>query len=233
MYRHIPFPRGSKWNGRRRGHSKFIHSLKLSLVVDSMNTPSSAPLLFLRSMLQNPREVGALFPSSPVLAELIAAQVDPRSPAVLEIGAGTGPVTRALLQRGVDPERLYVIERDPSLVNYLRRQFPGIHVRCADAAHAGKILSDASVGKAKTVISGIPLRNLSPGDRAQMVRAMMKAVAPGGQLIQFTYAIGCPIPNRRLGLHAECVGRVWANLPPAAVWRFTHPQPPRGKTATA
>jgi phosphatidylethanolamine/phosphatidyl-N-methylethanolamine N-methyltransferase len=172
-------------------------------------------------MLQNPREVGALFPSSPVLSELIASQVDPKSPAILEVGAGTGPVTRALLDRGVDPERLFVIERDPTLVDYLRQQFPNVHVRCADAAHADQVLTDASVGKAGTVISGIPLRNLSPADRVGMVQAMMKAVAPGGQLIQFTYAIGCPIPSRRLNLYAECVGRVWANLPPAAVWRFT------------
>jgi phospholipid N-methyltransferase len=53
------------------------------------------------------------------------------------------------------------------------------------------------------------------------VQGMMKALAPNGQLIQFTYAAHCPIPTARLGLHGECLGRVWMNLPPAAVWRFT------------
>ncbi len=186
-----------------------------------MNASSSAPLVFLRSLLQNPRDVGSILPSSPGLSELMAAQVDPRSPAVLEIGAGTGPVTRALLERGVKPDRLLVVERDPALADYLRQHFPAVRVRCADALHAGRILSDESVEKVRTVVSSLPLRNFSSADRIEIVRAMMGALAPGGQLIQFTYALGCPIPSKQLGLHAECLGRVWMNLPPAAVWRFT------------
>lgn len=186
-----------------------------------MNTSSSAPLVLLRSLLHNPRDVGAIFPSSPVLCDLMAAQVDPRSTAVLEIGAGTGPVTKALLQRGVSPDRLLVVERDPALADYLRQQFPAVRVRCADALYAAQILSEESVDKVKTVISSLPLRNFSPAGRIEIVRAMMGALAPGGQLIQFTYALGCPVPSEPLGLSAECLGRVWMNLPPAAVWRFT------------
>lgn len=185
-----------------------------------MNTTSPAPIVFLRSLLQNPREIGAVFPSSPGLCDLMAAQVDPGSPAVLEIGAGTGPVTKALLQRGVKPERLLVVERDPVLAKYLREHFPAVRVRCADALHAGQILRDESVERVKTVISSLPLRNFPQTDRIEVVRAMMGALAPGGQLIQFTYAIGCPIPSKQMGLKAECLGRVWKNLPPAAVWRF-------------
>ena len=186
-----------------------------------MNTSSSAPLLFLRSLLQNPRDVGAIFPSSPGLSELMAARVDPQSAGVLEIGAGTGPVTRALLERGVRPERLLVIERDPAMADYLRQNFPAVRVRCGDALHAARILSDESVEKVNTVVSSLPLRNFSSADRIEIVRAMMGALTPGGQLIQFTYAVGCPVPAKQLGLHAECLGRVWMNLPPAAVWRFT------------
>jgi phospholipid N-methyltransferase len=52
------------------------------------------------------------------------------------------------------------------------------------------------------------------------VNAMLNSLAHDGQLIQYTYAVGCPIPTRLFGLKAECLGRVWQNLPPAAVWRF-------------
>ena len=151
----------------------------------------------------------------------MVSQVDPDSPAVLEVGAGTGPVTRAILKRGVEPERLFVIERDPSLAAYLKRRFPRVHVRCGDAVHASRILSDASVGPVSTVISSLPIRNLNDQNMMKVIRGILKAMAPGGQLIQFTYAVGCPIPSRRLGLRAECLGRVWMNVPPAAVWRFT------------
>jgi len=189
-----------------------------------MALQSSGPLLFARSLLRNPMAMGAVAPSSPRLSKLIASRVDIGNSSVLEIGAGTGSITGALLEHGIRPERLFLIERDPSLVAYLRDRFPGVRVRCDDAVHASRILSTESVGQVKTVVSSLPIRNLTPQDQVATVRAILKALAPGGQLIQFTYGSSCPIPIRRLGLDAERVGRVWLNLPPAAVWRFTRTQ---------
>lgn len=181
----------------------------------------NGPMIFVRSLLKNPLAVGALAPSSPQLSKLMASRVDWGSSHVLEVGAGTGSITDALLSRGLPPSRLLVIERDPSLVSYLRERFPNIKIRCGDAAHAGAILRDEGVAQVHTLISSLPIRNLNSRDRIAIVRGMMKALAPDGQLIQFTYAANCPIPTARLGLHAECLGRVWMNIPPAAVWRFT------------
>ncbi|MGH9582297.1 MAG: class I SAM-dependent methyltransferase, partial [Bryobacteraceae bacterium] len=158
-------------------------------------------------------------------SRLMASAVDPANTSVLEIGAGTGAVTRALLERNVRPDNLLIIERDPSLVAFLRREFPGVRVRCGEAVHAGRILSSESAGKVDSVVSSLPLRNFALDDRIRNVQAMIGALAQGGQLIQFTYATGCPIPSRRLGLEAERLGRVWLNLPPASVWRFTVPPP--------
>jgi phosphatidylethanolamine/phosphatidyl-N-methylethanolamine N-methyltransferase len=64
---------------------------------------------------------------------------------------------------------------------------------------------------------------LNGDDRIAIVGGMMKALAADGQLIQFTYTANCPFPTERLGLHAERVGRVWMNIPPAVVWKFTRP----------
>lgn len=150
----------------------------------------------------------------------MASSVDLNS-SVLEIGAGTGAITRALLERKLHPERLLIIERDPSLAAFLRREFPGVRVRCGEAIHLGRILWNESMPQINTVVSSLPLRNLPREDRIRNVRAMINALVPGGQLIQYTYATGCPIPSRRLGLEAECLGHVWRNLPPASVWRFT------------
>lgn len=182
---------------------------------------SCGPLLFLRSFLSNPLKMGALAPSSPKLSRLMASCVDPGTAPVLEIGAGTGVITRALLQRGVSPERLFVIEQDPFLAAFLQREFPNVCVRQGEALDTRYILAEEVVGRVRTIISSLPLRNLPRTDQLETVRAMMDALAQGGQLIQFTYAAGCPIPNQRLGLTAECLGRVWVNFPPAAVWRFT------------
>jgi phosphatidylethanolamine/phosphatidyl-N-methylethanolamine N-methyltransferase len=180
-----------------------------------------APLLFLRSLLQDPLRVGAVAPSSSGLSRLMVSRVDPNESVVLELGAGTGAMTRALLKHGVKRNRIVVIERDPSLARYLREQFPGVHVRCADAVDIRSILAADSIGPVKTVVSSLPLRSLPREQQHVLVRAMVDTLCPNGQLLQFTYAGGCPIPSRRFGMRAECLGRVWMNLPPAAVWRFT------------
>ncbi len=194
---------------------------RLTLPSDCTTRYVTEPFLFLRSLLSDPLKMGALAPSSPKLSRLMASRVKASDDAVLEIGAGTGSITRALLETGLRPERLVVIERDPSLAAFLEREFPRVRVCCGDALNAAQILGDCCLAPVKTVISSLPLRNLPECDQLDVMRAMMGALSCEGELIQFTYAAGCPIASEKLGLSAECLGRVWMNLPPAAVWRFT------------
>ena len=189
--------------------------------IGPMNFKSPAHFLFFRSLLLNPKAMGSVTASSQRLCRLMASSVDPANSSVLEIGAGTGAITRALLERKLHPERLFIIERDPSLAAFLRREFPGVRVRCGEAIHLGRILGNQPMPRINTIVSSLPLRNLAHDDRIRNVRAMISALVPEGQLIQYTYTTGCPIPSRRLGLEAQCLGHVWRNLPPAAVWRFT------------
>lgn len=180
----------------------------------------SPEVLFFRSLLLNPKLMGAVTPSSPQLARFIAARAGTRNEPVLEIGAGTGAITRELLRNAIDPSNLFVIERDERMACFLRQKFPGVLVRCDDALHCGQILSEHGVGAVGTVVSSLPLRNMEPEHRDAVVEAMLSTLDRNGQLIQYTYAPFCPIPAKRFGLAAECLGRIWANLPPAAVWRF-------------
>ena len=186
-----------------------------------MQIEKRATWLFLRSLLRDPRAVGAVSPSSPGLSQLMASGVSCCNSHVLEIGAGTGSITKALLRRGLSPDRLIVVERDPLLASYLRERFPKVRVRCADALQASAILAREAITKVNAVVSSLPLRNFSPREKLATMRALLKILTPGGQLIQFTYAPDCPIPARQLGLRAERMGRIWMNLPPASVWRFT------------
>ena len=182
---------------------------------------SNANWVFLRSLLKNPIAVGAVAPSSPRLSRLVASSISPGNSMILEVGAGTGSITAALLDGGVSPERLFVIERDPSFATYLQNKFPRVRVRCGDALHASSILASERVGLIQTVLSSLPIRNFKPQDQVAILQAMLKTLAPKGEIVQYTYAPNCPLPAARLGLKAECLGRVWMNLPPAAVWRFT------------
>lgn len=149
------------------------------------------------------------------------SRVDAHTVPILEIGAGTGAITAALLERSLGPDRLFVIERDPELAAFLRCRFPRVRVRCADAMDTQRILYEEGISTVNTIISSLPLRNLSRADRLGNIDAMLASLAYNGQLIQYTYRRDCPISPVRFGLQAECLGRVWHNLPPAAVWRFT------------
>ncbi|HEY0223461.1 MAG TPA: methyltransferase, partial [Pseudolabrys sp.] len=69
---------------------------------------------FIRSWFEKPLSTGAVMPSSKALARTMANYVDPQSTGpVIELGPGTGPVTEALVQRGVDPKRLLLVEFNP------------------------------------------------------------------------------------------------------------------------
>src|SRR5690349_10261306 len=100
---------------------------------------------FLRGIGANPPYLATLFPPRMALARRIAAQVDPSvAGTVLELGPGTGAVTAALLERGVDADRLILVERDPDFVRLLRKRFPGLRVRLGNALDIEHHLSDRS-----------------------------------------------------------------------------------------
>ena len=188
-----------------------------------MTTRSSDGLrVFLRAMMANPKRVGAVLPSGAPLARLMASYVplDEDGP-VLEIGAGTGVVTAALIDAGLAPERLYVLELDSRLHRFLRNTFPGATVLRGDAARMHHLLPPEIVGKIGIIVSSLPLRPMDKATQKAIVDAAFAVLKPGGSLIQYPYPPFRPLPHRAFGLKAQRLGRIWLNVPPAAVWRFT------------
>ena len=175
---------------------------------------------FIGSLCRNPSQIGCIAPSSPALARRIASLVDPASPSVIEIGAGTGAVTKALLDRGVAPEKLFAVELDARLAAYLRQQFPDVRVICGDASRLREMLPRDLWGQVDSVVSSLPLRNMRPEVRHALISSALHSLAPNGQLIQFTYRFRCPVPNTGVPVTSERVQRIWNNMPPATVWRF-------------
>lgn len=181
---------------------------------------SSSFPVFVRSLCRNPIQVGAVAPSSPALSRGIASLVVPNSSHIIELGAGTGSLTRALLLRGIAPERFWAVEIDPFLAEHLRCRFPRIHVVCGDARRLMDLLPGKMHQKASCVVSGLPLRNMDRIGRAQVVNAALASLEPNGQLLQFTYGLSSPIAARGLAVTTERVARIWDNLPPATIWRY-------------
>jgi phosphatidylethanolamine/phosphatidyl-N-methylethanolamine N-methyltransferase len=185
------------------------------------STPAHEGLLFLRRWLAHPLKVGAMFPSAPALARLVARQVPIREDeAVVELGAGTGAVTKALLAAGVPPDRLFVVEIDADLCAFLRKQMPQVQVILGDAGRLADLIPQRWHGKTSTVISGIPMITLPIAVQQRLVDSWFDMLAPGGKLLQFTYSLVSPLPEAKLGVVGKRKGVAMLNLPPAWVWSY-------------
>jgi len=176
--------------------------------------------LFFRRWLANPLQMGSVIPSSPSLCRRIAALVTcGPDEVVVELGAGTGAVSRALLAAGIPPERLMVFEIVPEMASHLREVLPGVTVICDDAFDLPRALPRRWHGKVGTAICGIPLVMLPRARQRRFVEAV-EAVAPGRGFLLYTYCITSPLPYRKLGLTARREAWTPFNFPPASVWRY-------------
>lgn len=185
----------------------------------------NSALVFFSALVREPRRVGAIGPSGPNLGRVMAREVDLSRPGVVvELGGGTGSITRALLLSGISDDRLMVIEREPDLHAHLCEKFPSVRVVQGDALELGKILENYGDPAVNAVVSGLPLLNFPENMRLDFLRESFSCMDRDGAFIQFTYGPTCPIPKKSLhaaGFQARPVNVVWLNFPPATVWRFS------------
>jgi phosphatidylethanolamine/phosphatidyl-N-methylethanolamine N-methyltransferase len=185
--------------------------------------PSDEDARFLRTWIEKPLQTGAVVPSGRFLARAMAAVVDPHACGpVVELGPGTGPVTEALLQRGVAPEKLILVEYNPDFCTLLRHRFPQVNVVQGDAYDLEKTLGRLAV-PASAIVSSLPLLNRPVATRLALFEAAMALMAPDAPFVQFTYGVVPPIPTRAAGASAQGSQRIWLNLPPARVWTYRRP----------
>jgi len=184
--------------------------------------------LFVSRWLRNPREVGAVVPSGQQLAYAMASQVIPAAGLVVELGAGTGVITAALLKHGVSSEQLIVVETCSTMARDLALLFPAVTIFRADATRLSSLLKMSDFKTPGTVVSSLPLLSLHTRQRLRILKEIASVLPVGGRLIQFTYSPLPPISAmlaRRLGFEGSRVRRIVINLPPAAVWVYEKKSP--------
>jgi phosphatidylethanolamine/phosphatidyl-N-methylethanolamine N-methyltransferase len=176
---------------------------------------------FLRSWIEKPLHMGAVMPSGKVLARTMAQYVDVDSSApVVELGPGTGAITNALIEHGVDQKRLVLVEYNPGFCALLRDRYPQANVVQGDAYALRDSLWDVLNAPAAAVVSGLPLVTKPMLTRLKLIRDAFAALAPGAPFVQFTYSVVPPIPKSLPGVSTEASERIWMNLPPARVWVY-------------
>jgi phosphatidylethanolamine/phosphatidyl-N-methylethanolamine N-methyltransferase len=176
---------------------------------------------FIRSWIEKPLRTGAVMPSSRALARTMARYVDPQSSGpVIELGPGTGPVTAALVEHGIDPVRLVLVEFNPDFCRLLRSRYPAATVVQGDAYRLRRLLESTVREPAAAMVSGLPLVTKPLRTRLRLIADAMTLLKPGAPFVQFTYAMVPPIPKALSGIKAEASELIWMNLPPARVWVY-------------
>ena len=178
--------------------------------------------LFFRRWLKNPRQLGTLAPISVKLSMLAAkealSQYKPGTP-VVEIGAGTGRLTRALLHCGVLPQDLTVVELDRQMCAFLRKSIPHIHVIEGDATHLPDLISPEICEKVGVVVSAIPLMYLNEKLRKSLINAAFSILKPEAKVVHVTYNPKSPLTFWS-SVKQNRVAATWFNFPPGFVWQF-------------
>jgi phosphatidylethanolamine/phosphatidyl-N-methylethanolamine N-methyltransferase len=178
---------------------------------------------FLKSLLENPRLTGAVAPSGPHLARAMAKAAAPaRDGLIVELGPGTGPVTKALIEQGVARERLVLVEYDAGFCRLLAQRFAPARILQGDAYDLRRTLAGLSGQKIAAVVSSLPLLNQPAPVRAKLIEDAFALMGPAGIFVQFTYGVKSPVPRQACvnKYSAHGAAPIWRNLPPARVWTY-------------
>lgn len=182
--------------------------------------------LFFKQFLKHPAQLGTLFPITKKLADAMAFHLDATS-CVVELGAGTGKLTRSLLKHSVSPENLTVVELDTDFCDYLKTTLPKVlggsispNVICNDAFQLSKIVPKNMIGRVDAVVSAIPLMCFSENKRAEMIQNCFDVMAPGASIYQITYGTKCPVHFMK-SVRQVRISALYVNFPPAYIWKIT------------
>ena len=178
--------------------------------------------LFFGLWLRKPLQIAAICPSGAPVAATMARLVDPARPGpVLELGAGTGSITRGLLALGWPLERIIAYERESRLVEILRREIRGIRAVVGDATDLERQLHWLGIDRLSAVVSSLPIKWFPLEAQRAVLRPCFARLGHDGHFLQLTNAFSSPLPIEQLGIAGWEAARVWRNVPPAQIWAYT------------
>jgi len=176
---------------------------------------------FFRGWIDKPKAVGSIVPTSGVTARKMASIVRPeRDDMVLELGPGTGVITRAILERGVKPDNLVSVEYSADFVERLKRDMPGVNFVHGDAFELEAVLAPWKDRSFDSVISAIPMLNFPVSARVSLLESMLDLLPAGRPVVQITYGAVSPIPAGRGSYSVERFDFIVRNIPPAHLWLY-------------
>jgi phosphatidylethanolamine/phosphatidyl-N-methylethanolamine N-methyltransferase len=182
---------------------------------------------FFRQWLKSPLRTAAVAPSSRELAKAMLAELPAGARRVIELGGGTGALTRALLAHGFEDAALLVLELNEELHAHLHARFPQVRIELGDARDLPAIAAgcgDLGAGQADAIVSGLGLLSMPRETQRAILEAAFACLRDGGRFVQFTYGLQAPVADsvvQSLGLQVRRGDFVLRNVPPARVYVYT------------
>jgi ornithine lipid N-methyltransferase len=146
--------------------------------------------LFLGKFLRHGTKIASLAPSSPWLSRATVGNVDwAGAGVVVELGAGTGPITRVIAEKARPETKVVVLERDEDFARLLRERFadlPNFDVIEGDVRDLSAMLADRGIGRVDHVISGLPVPSFPKELQQSLFRVVRDVLEPAGTYNQIT-----------------------------------------------
>ncbi|WP_018855183.1 phospholipid N-methyltransferase PmtA [Rhizobium sp. 42MFCr.1] len=176
---------------------------------------------FFKGMMQGPKTVGSIVPTSSITARKMASVINPHSGLpVLELGPGTGAITKAILGRGVKPEKLVAVEYSTDFYEHLVRLYPGVNFINGDAFNLDKTLGSMKDQTFDSVVSAVPLLNFPMQARIALLETLLDRLPAGRPVVQISYGPVSPIIARPDRYHIQHFDFIVRNIPPAQLWIY-------------
>ena len=177
---------------------------------------------FFKGMVSQPKNVGAIVPTSATTARRMASIINPHSNLpVLELGPGTGVITKAILNRGIKAADITAIEYSTDFYQQLLHNFPGVRFINGDAFDLGETLKEMPDQMFDCVISAVPLLNFPMAARIKLIDDLLDRLPPGRPVLQISYGAVSPIVAQPHLYHIRHFDFVMRNIPPAQLWAYT------------
>lgn len=176
---------------------------------------------FFKGAMRGPKQVGAIVPTSGITARRMATIVNPESGLpVLELGPGTGVITKAILARGITPEKLVSVEYSASFYQHLKATLPGVNFIQGNAFDMENTLGPLAGLTFDCVISAVPLLNFPMQERVRLVEDMLDRVPHGRPFMQISYGPVSPVIANGGSYYVQHFDFVVRNIPPAQLWVY-------------
>ena len=183
-------------------------------------------LKFFKGWIDKPKAVGSIIPTSSITAKRMASIINAKSGLpVLEVGPGTGVITKAILKHGVRPTDLFAVEYSHDFVVHLKRNYPGVNVIEGDAFDLDKTLGGKAGLTFDSVVSGVPLLNFPVAARVKYVESLLDRIPQGRPIVQLTYGPKSPVPPGLGDYTVERFDFIIRNIPPTTLWIYRRGRP--------